>query len=91
VTGGPGHEAVVRRLTSLLEEIAGDSLEQPITYSGPGSVRRLGLTSVQLLQLLIAVENEFNMVWNDDLDESVISSIDEMARCILSVTAVSGS
>jgi acyl carrier protein len=90
VTGPPSCRTVVTRLVSLLEDIAGESLDGPITYVGPGSVRRLGLSSVQLLKLLIDIENEFGVVWDDDQDESVISSIEAMAQHIFSVTSVSG-
>ena len=87
MTGSLEYEAVLRRVVSLLEETIGDSLTGPIEYVGPGSVRELGLTSVKLLEVLIGIENEFGVVWDDDVDESVISSIDEMARHILSAAA----
>lgn len=87
MTGPPEYEAVLRRLVSLLEKTAGDSLPGPIGYVGPGSMRQLGLTSVKLLEVLIGIENEFGVVWDDDVDESVISSIDEMASYILSAAA----
>ena len=87
MTGPLEYEAVLRRLVSLLEKIAGDSLPAPIEYVGQGSVRRLGLTSRKLLEVLIEIENEFGVVWDDDVDESVISSIEEMASHILSAAA----
>ena len=87
MTGPLEYEAVLRRLVSLLEKIAGDSVTGPIEYVGQGSVRRLGLTSRKLLEVLIEIENEFGVVWDDDVDESVISSIEEMARHILSAAA----
>lgn len=89
MTGQLSCEAVVTRLVSLLEKIAGESVDGPISYVGPGSVRRLGLSSVQLLKLLIEIEDEFGVVWDDDLDESVIGAIDAMARHIVSVASVS--
>jgi acyl carrier protein len=87
VTGQPSYETVVARLVSRLEEIAGTSLDGPISYVGPGSIRRLGLNSVQLLKLLVEIENDFGVVWDDDLDESVIGAIDAMARHIVSVAS----
>lgn len=87
MTGNLPYESVLAWLVSLLEEIAGESLEGPITYVGPGSVRQLGLTSVQLLKLLVEIENEFDLVWDEDLDESVVSAIDAMACHITSVNS----
>lgn len=81
------YQEVLRWLVSLLEKTMGDSLTGPIGYVGPGSVRRLGLTSVQLLEVLVEIDNEFGVVWDDDVDEAVIASIDEMARHILSAAA----
>lgn len=76
------YENVVTRLASLLQEIA--ELDAPIAYAGPESIRQLGLTSVQLLRLLVEIENEFGIVWDEDLDESVVSAIDAMAWHIVS-------
>jgi acyl carrier protein len=87
MSGQLSYGAVVARLIHLLEDIAGDSLDGPITAAGPGSIRQLGLASVQLLQLLIEIENCFGVVWDDDLDESVISSVGAMALHIISVTS----
>lgn len=80
-----GYQEVLRWLVALLEKTMGDSLTGPIEYVGPGSVRQLGLTSVKLLEVLIEIDNEFGVVWDDDVDEAVIASIDEMARHITEV------
>ncbi|GGR31423.1 phosphopantetheine-binding protein [Streptomyces roseolus] len=75
-------ELVLERLVALLEHVAADVLEGPVTDTGPGSLRRLGLTSVKLLEFLVAIEDEFGHVWDDDVEESVIGSLDAMAAHI---------
>ncbi|MFG2985987.1 phosphopantetheine-binding protein [Streptomyces sp. NPDC048258] len=75
-------QALLARLVALLERVAADVLEGPVTETGPGSLRRLGLTSVKLLEFLVAIEDEFGHVWDDDVEESVIGSLDAMAAHI---------
>jgi acyl carrier protein len=87
---GQEHGAVVCALVAMLERIAGDALDGPIREVGPGSVRRLGLTSVMLLKFLVAIEDEFGVVWPEDMDESVISAIDAIADYIVCSQAAQG-
>lgn len=74
--------AVREQLVALLQSVAGDVLAGPVTETGPGSLRRLGLTSVKLLAFLVAIEDEFGLVWDDDVEESVIGSLDAIAEHI---------
>ncbi|WP_171167670.1 phosphopantetheine-binding protein [Streptomyces sp. I05A-00742] len=77
---------ILKRLISLLERIAVAELDGPVTETGPGSLRNLGLTSVRLMEFLVAVEDEFDLIWDDDVEESVIGSLDGMARHIAEET-----
>ncbi|NUS73205.1 MAG: hypothetical protein HOQ05_07350 [Corynebacteriales bacterium] len=66
---------VKARLLSLLAEVLQEPLPAELP-SGPGSLRALGLTSVQLLRFFVAIEDEFQLAWDDDVDEAVTSSIE---------------
>ncbi|MBZ4322778.1 phosphopantetheine-binding protein [Streptomyces huiliensis] len=80
---------ILRRLVALLERVAAVELDgRPVTETGPDSLRALGLTSVRLMEFLVAVEDEFDLIWDDDVEESVIGSLEGMARYIAEGAAV---
>jgi acyl carrier protein len=55
----------------------------PGSVEGSDLVDELGITSVDSLEILIAVENEFDiLVPDDDLNQSLLSSIDNLASYI---------
>ncbi|MGI5338721.1 phosphopantetheine-binding protein [Streptomyces sp. CA-181903] len=82
-------DEVLSRLVALLERVAAVELGgRPVTETGPESLRNLGLTSVRLMEFLVAVEDEFDLIWDDDVDEAVIGSLEGMARYIAEETGV---
>jgi acyl carrier protein len=75
-------DAMVVRLMELLEEGSEGTVSVDRDASGPDTIRRLGLNSVSMLAFLVAVEDEFGIEWDDDVDEEILSSFDAMAAHI---------
>lgn len=72
-------DAIVATLVRLLREVAPDDLPQEIGTHGPNTIRRLGLTSFVLLELMLKIEEEFNFEWDDDVELEVVQSFEAMA------------
>ena len=77
------HGGTVGRLIELLEEATDGAVRVPAGAHGPDSIRRLAITSVTMLDFLVAVEDAFGIEWDDDLDPAVLASFDAMAQYIL--------
>lgn len=75
--------AVRERLMCVVEELTDGEVKPPREEGGAGSIRALGLNSVTMLNLLVAVEDEFGIEWDDDLEEGVLDSFDAMAGHLL--------
>jgi acyl carrier protein len=74
--------AIRGRLMELLEECTAGAIAPDPTDSGPDSIRRLGVTSTSMLEFLVAVEDEFGIEWDDDVDEETFRSFDAIAAHI---------
>jgi len=66
-------------LVTIMELVAGPDLHCPIDPDGDDSIRRLGLTSVRLLEFMVAVEDTLGVLWGDDADPTVLASFQAMA------------
>jgi acyl carrier protein len=75
-------DAIVVRLTEVLAEATEGTVTVDRADSGPESIRRLGLNSVSMLAFLVAVEDEFGIEWDDEIDEEILASFDTMAAHI---------
>ncbi|TCJ97676.1 acyl carrier protein [Nocardia alba] len=61
----------------IVKESDGQIQESDIGV-GPDSLRHLGLNSLATLRVLVAVEDEFGIEWDDDVDEAVMSDLQVM-------------
>jgi acyl carrier protein len=82
MTTGTQTAAIPERLMALLEQTTEGDVHPDPADSGPGSIRRLGVSSLAMLEFLVAVEDEFGIEWHDDVDESVFDSFDAIAAHI---------
>jgi acyl carrier protein len=76
------------RLMDIIEREI-DGVKTSADDSGPDSITRLQLDSLALIGFLVAVEEEFEIEWDPDLDIEVLRSFDAMARYVLSKGVVS--
>ena len=79
-------QTIVDRLVDLVEAATERAVRVSDT-SGADSIRRLGLSSVSTLTFLVAVEDEFGIEWDDDVDEAVLASFDAMAEYLIAERA----
>lgn len=80
--GTAGTGDMVSRLLEVMErEIEGAKPDRADT--GPDSIARLQLDSLALIGYLVAVEDEFGVEWDPDVDADVLRSFDAMARYLL--------
>jgi acyl carrier protein len=77
-----GVEEMVGRLMGIMEREIGD-VSPSRDDSGPDSIARLNLDSLGLIGFLAAVEEEFRIEWDPDVDIDVLRSFDAMARYVL--------
>jgi acyl carrier protein len=76
-------QAMARRLIGIMErEIDGTTPAHDDL--GTGSITRLNLDSLALIGFLVAVEDEFGIEWDPDVDVDVMRSFDAMAAYVLS-------
>jgi len=76
-------DSVVERLMSILEREA-DGLTVPRNECGENSIARLHLASMAIVAFFAAVEEEFGIEWDPDMDPEVMRSFDAMAKYLLS-------
>jgi acyl carrier protein len=75
-------EAMAQRLMGLMErEIEGATPARD--DAGPDSIARLSLDSLALIGYLVAVEDEFGIEWDPDVDVGVMRSFEAMAQYLL--------
>lgn len=75
-------ERMARRLMDIIErEIDGVSVSREDW--GTDSIARLELDSLALIGFLVAVEDEFRIEWDPDVDVDVLRSFDAMASYVL--------
>ncbi len=72
------HAEIMSTLKSLIVKESGGQIEESDIQGGPESLRRLGLNSLATLRILVAVEDEFGIEWDDDVDEAVMSDVQVM-------------
>jgi acyl carrier protein len=73
---------MVRRLMEVMErEIDGTSPSRG--DFGTDSIARLNLDSLALVGFLVAVEDEFQVEWDPNVDIDVLRSFDAMASYVL--------
>jgi acyl carrier protein len=78
-------EEMVQRLMSIMEREI-DGVTVPRDDSGTDSIARLGLGSLPLIGFLVAVEDEFGIEWDSDIEVDVLRSFDAMAGYVLNRT-----
>lgn len=84
----PSVDHVVERLMAILErEVEGPTV--PRDERGEDSIARLRLSSVSIVAFFAAVEAEFGIEWDPDMDPEVMRSFDAMARYLLANGGVS--
>jgi acyl carrier protein len=76
-------EGMVRRLMGIMEREIDGASPSPDDF-GTDSITRLTLDSLGLIGFLVAVEDEFEIEWDPDVDVDVMRSFDAMARYVLS-------
>jgi acyl carrier protein len=69
----------VTALVHIMRTVAGPDLPGPIDPTGNDSIRRLGLTSVRLLEFMVAVEDTLGVLWGEDTEPAVLESFQAMA------------
>jgi acyl carrier protein len=73
---------MARRLIGIMErEIDGVSVSRDDWETD--SIARLNLDSLALIGFLVAVEDEFRIEWDPDVDVDVLRSFDAMASYVL--------
>lgn len=75
-------DAIVERLAQIMEREV-DGLTVPRAERGVDSISRLDISSSALVAFLLAVEEEFGIMWDPDIDRSVLQSFDAMAQHLL--------
>lgn len=75
-------EEMVGRLMEILEREIGDVSPSRDDF-GADSIARLNLDSLGLIGFLAAVEEEFRIEWDPDVEIDVLRSFDAMARYVL--------
>lgn len=79
-------EQVVNRVTKVVRTLAGDKLEGVVLTSDTQLFSGIGLTSVNAIELIVALEDEFGVFFDDDtLDMSRMQSVEEVATIIYSL------
>ena len=66
-------------LVQIMQAVAANDVTGPIDPSGDDSVRRLGLTSVRMLEFMVAVEDNLGVLWGDDTEPADLASFQAMA------------
>ena len=79
-------QTIVDRLVDLVEA-SPERAGRGSAPSGADSIRRVGLSAVSSLTFLVAVEDEFGIEWDDDVDEAVLASFDAMAEYLIAERA----
>ena len=86
----PEVEEMVQRLMAIMErEIDGVTVARDDW--GTDSIARLNLDSLALIGFLVAIEDEFGIEWDADVDVDVLRSFDAMAAYVLDNTGAAPS
>lgn len=71
---------MVELLVRLLEEASGHSVVIDRRDVGPGSIRRLRVSSSIMVAYLVAIEDELSFVWEDGVAPEVFDSFEALAE-----------
>ena len=82
MNGDSPDPALVERLMRSLEEVSGDAVAVDREDAGPGSVGRLQVGSAVMVAYLVAIEDEFGFVWDDDVAPEVFDSFAALAAFV---------
>ncbi len=82
MTTATGVSGITRRLMDLLEELTSGAMRPSREDAGEDSIRRLGVNSLVMLEFLVAIEDEFGIEWDDEVDDSVLRSFGMIAAHI---------
>lgn len=77
-----GVAETAQRLMEIMEREI-DGVKPARDDWGHDSISRLNLDSLALIGFLVAVEDEFAIEWEADIDVDVLRSFDAMARYVL--------
>lgn len=75
----PVASLLTERLMRLLEEVSEDPLTIDRDDAGAGSIPRLTIGSVTMMAFLVGIEDEFDLIWDDDVDPEVFDSFERLA------------
>jgi acyl carrier protein len=76
-------DLTVKELVELVREVAPEDLPPQIETRGAETIRKLGLTSVKMLEFMVEVEDRFGIEWEEELDPAAVSSFESMAEYVL--------
>lgn len=76
-------DSTIGVLVGLIRDVAADDLPTTFETRGPETIRKLGLTSVRILEFMVEVEDRLGVEWEEELDPAVVSSFDAMAEYVL--------
>ena len=74
-------EKLVERLLNVLEKSTGGDIRVPLA-DAHRSLRELGVTSVAILNFLVAAEDELSFEWHPDQPRETFASIASIARAL---------
>jgi acyl carrier protein len=76
-------DLTVEELVELVRAVAAEDLPPVIETRGAETIRKLGLTSVKMLEFMVEVEDRFGIEWEEELDPAAVSSFEAMAGYVL--------
>ena len=74
---------VTKRLVQAINELTEGRVPLDIDTDGADSIRRLGLDSLAMVELLVAVEDVFGIEWDVDAPADAVASFDKMSAYIV--------
>jgi acyl carrier protein len=83
---GIDEQVVLERVIELLAEVTEGTVTADVSDTGPGSLRRLGVSSLAMLEFLVAIEDEFGIEWDDEADTGIFDSLDAIAAHVWAET-----
>jgi hypothetical protein len=66
----------------LLEEVSGDNVVVDRGDCGRGSIARLQVSSAVMVAYLVAIEDEFSFLWDDDIHPDVFDAFQTLAAFV---------
>jgi acyl carrier protein len=70
---------IVEQLVAIAHRVTDGRVPLDVETGGPGSVRRLGLDSLAMLEFLVGIEDEFGLDWDDDVPPDTLASFFSIA------------